>query len=171
MKRKIVSLIFYILNLGLFIFPWIKVGEESYNILKFAMVQAESGVGPFMEQAGVPLGQMGLIRGAVGIEVFLMLVYLVLSLIYIVTTLCNKRMPFNLAVVAVGVVTAYMHNQFPGTIKTLAPSDLTTAISLFFILIPAIEYFTTMVMDRWDETVTESRAYAAEEKAWKEEVK
>ena len=171
MKRKIVSLIFYILNLGLFIFPWIKVGEESYNILKFAMIQAESGVGPFVEQAGVPLGQLGLIRGAVGIEVFLMLVYLVLSLIYIVTTLCNKRLPFNLAVVAVGVVTAYMHNQFPGTIKTLAPSDLTTAISLFFILIPTIEYFTTMVMDRWDETVTESRAYAAEEKAWKEEVK
>jgi len=171
MKRKIVSMIFYILNLGLFIFPWIKVGEENYNILKFAMVQAESGVAPFMEQAGVSLGQLGLIRGAVGIEVFLMLVYLVLSMIYIVTILCNKRKPFNLAVVAVGVVTAYMHNQFPGTIKTLAPSDLTTAISLFFILIPTIEYFTTMVMDRWDETVQESRAFAAEEKAWKEEVK
>jgi hypothetical protein len=71
MKRKIVSMIFYILNLGLFIFPWIKVGEESYNVLKFAMTQAESGVATFMEQAGVPLGQMGLISGAVGIEVFL----------------------------------------------------------------------------------------------------
>lgn len=171
MKRKIVSLIFYILNLGLFIFPWIKVGEESYNVLRFIMIQAESGVAPFMEQAGVPLGQLGLIRGAVGIEVFLMLVYLVFSMIYIITILCNKKKPFNLAVVAVGIVTAYMHNQFPGTIKTLAPSDLTTAVSLFFILIPTIEYFTTMIMDRWDETVQESRTYAAEEKAWKEEVK
>ena len=69
MKRKIVSIIFYILNLGLFVFPWIKIGEESYNIFKFAMIQAESGVSPFMEQAGVPLGQIGLIRGAVGISV------------------------------------------------------------------------------------------------------
>lgn len=171
MKRKIVSLIFYILNLGLFIFPWIQVGEENYNILKFAMVQAKSGVAPLMEQAGVPLGQLGLIQGAVGIEVFLMLLYLVLSVIYIVTVLCNKKKALNLAVLAVGVVTAYLHNQFPGTIKTLAPSELTTAISLFFILIPTIEYFTTMVMDRWDETVTESRAFEAEEKAWKEEVK
>ena len=106
MKHKIVSLIFYILNLGLFIFPWIKVGEESYNILKFAMTQAESGVATFMEQAGVPLGQMGLISGAVGIEVFLMLVYLVLSMIYIAVILCNKRKPFNLAVLVIGVVIA-----------------------------------------------------------------
>ena len=171
MKRKIVSIIFYILNLGLFIFPWIKVGKESYNVFEFAMVQAESGVTPFMEQAGIPLEQINIIQGAVGIEVFLMLLYLVFSVLYIITVMCNKKKPFNLAVLAVGVVTAYMHNQFPGTIATLAPAKLTTAISLFFILIPAGEFFTTMVMERWNETVQESRAYAAEEKAWKEEVK
>lgn len=76
-----------------------------------------------------------------------------------------------MAVLTVGVIISYMHNKFPGTMGTLATANLTTAISLFFILIPAAEFFTAMVMSRWDETVKESRAYAAEEKAWKEEVK
>ena len=171
MKRKIVSIIFYILNLGLFFFPWIKIGEESYNVFRLAMVQAESGVVPLIQQAGLPAEYQSMLQGGTGIEIFLMLVYLVLSILYMIAVLWNKKKPFNLAVLAVGVVIAYMHNQFPGTLGTLATAELTTAISLFFILIPAGEFFTTMVMDRWDETVQESRAYAAEEKAWKEEVK
>lgn len=171
MKRKIVSIIFYILNLGLFIFPWIQVGEESYSVFQFALEHSKNGVTTFIEQAGLPLEYQSMLQGGIGIEVFLMLLYLVLSVIYVVTILCNKKKSFNLAVLAVGVVIAYMHNKFPGTIATLAPGPLTTALSLFFILIPAIEFFTIMVMERWDETVQESRAYAAEEKAWKEEVK
>lgn len=171
MKRKITSVIFYILNFGLFLFPWIKIGEESYNVFQFAMLQAERGVMPFIEQAGLQAEYRGMLQGGVSIESFLMLLYLVLSILYIVFLLCNKKKPFNLAVLAVGVVIAYMHNQFPGTLGTLAPAQLTTAISLFFILIPAAEFFTIMVMERWNETVQESRAYAAEEKAWKEEVK
>lgn len=171
MKRKIVSIIFYILNLGLFFFPWIKVGEESYNIFSFAIVQTVHGMGGLVEQAGLQSGYISMLQGGVNLEMFLIFVYMVLSLVYMGAVLRNKKIPFNLAVLAVGVVTAYLHNQFPGTLGTLAASDLTTAFSLFFILIPAIEFFTTMVMDRWKETVEESRAYEAEEKAWKQEVK
>lgn len=171
MKRKIVSMIFYILNLGLFIFPWIKVGEESYNVLEFSVRQAISGCEPFLEAAGRLPSEAGMMQTAISLEIFLMFIYLIFSLIYIGAVLLNKKKAFNIIVLFTGVVVAYIHNTFPGTIGTLATAQITTAISLFFILIPTGEFFTTMVMDRWKETVKESRDYAAEEKAWKEEVK
>ena len=171
MKRKIVSTIFYILNLGLFFFPWIVIGEEKYNFFQFVWKNSTHGMAPFMEQAGIPLEQLNLLEGAVSLQVFLMLVNLVFSAIYLISALRGRKLPFNLAVIATGIVIAYLHNTFPGTLGTLAPAQITTAFSLFFILIPVIEFFTTMVMDRWNETVEESRDFAAEEKAWKEEVK
>lgn len=171
MKKRIVSMIFYILNLGLFIFPWIKVGEESYSVLKFAILQTISGCEPFVEQAGLLPSQAGMMQTAISLEIFLMFIYLIFSLLHMGAVVLNKKKPFNIAVLVVGVIVSYIHNTFPGTIGSLATAQITTAVSLFFILIPAGEFFTTMVMERWKETVAESRAYAAEEKAWKEEVK
>ena len=171
MKRKIVSIIFYILNLGLFVFPWIVIGEEKYNFFQFVWKNTNEGMQPFMEQAGIPLEQLTLLEGAVSVQVFLMLLNLVFSVVYMFFVLKDRRLPFNLAVLSTGVVTAYLHNTFPGTLGTLAPAQITTAFSLFFVLIPTIEFFTVMVMSRWTETVEESRTFAAEEKAWKEEVK
>lgn len=171
MKRKIVSMIFYILNLGLFIFPWIIIGEKKYNFFQFVWENTTVGMASFMEQAGLSLHQQSLLEGAVSLQIFLMLLNLVFSVIYMFFVLKDRKLPFNIGVIATGVVTAYLHNTFPGTLGTLAPAQMTTAFSLFFILIPAVEFFTVMVMSRWTETVEESRTYAAEEKAWKEEVK
>lgn len=171
MKRKIVSLIFYILNLGLFIFPWIIIGEEKFNFFQFVWKNTTEGMPFFMELAGIPEKQLNLLQGAVSIQTFFMLLNLVFSVIYIYFIFRKKKLPFNIAVMATGVLTAYFHNTFEGTLGTLAPAQMTTAFSLFFVLIPVLEFFTDMVMSRWKETVEESRAFAEEEKAWKEEVK
>ena len=171
MKRRIVSMIFYILNLGLFLFPWIRIGEESYSVLKFAVIQTVSGCEPFIKAAGQLASEAAVMQGAISLEVFLMFVYLILSLLYMGAVVLNKKKPFNIAVLAIGVIVSYIHNTFPGTIGSLATAQMTTIFSLFFILIPAFEFFVTMIMDRWKETVKESRDYAAKEKAWKEEVK
>lgn len=171
MKRKIVSMILYILNLMLFIFPWIVIGDEKYNFFQFVIKKTLIGMEGFMAQTGLPSEQLTMMQSAVSLETFLMLVYLVFSILYMGAIVFDRKFPFNLVVLGIGVVTSYLHNTFPGTLGTLAPAQMTTAFSMFFILIPGIEFFTRMVMERWKETVAESRAYAAEEKAWKEEVK
>ena len=171
MKKKIVSIIFYILNLGLFIFPWIVIGEETYSVFPFAIRFSISGAAEFVADAGLTSKYVSLVQGAISVQLFLMYLYLLFSVMYLVTLFRKKKLPFNLAALAVGVVIAYLHNTFTGTLGTLASANITTAFSLFFVLIPTVEFFTAMVMGRWKETVEESRAYAAEDKAWKEEVK
>ena len=83
MKRKIVSTIFYILNLGLFLFPWIVIGEEKFNFLQFVWKNTTEGMPFFMELAGIPGNQLNLLKGAVSIQVFFMLLNLVFSVIYL----------------------------------------------------------------------------------------
>ncbi len=171
MKKKIVSSIFYVLNFMLFLFPWIRIGENSYNIFQVAIEQTLSGVEGFVNAAGLQAGDISMVQGGVSMEIFLMFTYLVFSLIYIGSVLIDKKKPFNLIALMLGVVISYIHVKFPGTIGTVATSNLTTAVAMFFTLIPAGEFFTVMVMERWKDTVAESRAYAAEEKAFKEESK
>ena len=134
MKRKIVSTIFYILNLGLFIFPWIIVGDEKFHVGRLMIEQTLRGGSRLTEMAGLPANMEGMVTGGVSLQLFFMLIYLVFSFVYMGLMWKNKRFPANLVVLMMGVIISYLHNTFPGTLGTIAPGNLTTIVSLLFIL-------------------------------------
>ncbi len=173
MKKKIVSTVFYTLMISMFFIPWITIGDKTYNVFTFTFQKTMKGLEPFLADAGISADKLNFMNSAVSVETMLLYLVLVFSGIYLATRwVSKKRYPFNMVVLWLGVGVAFYHHRFTGTLNDLCGgSPISTVCTLMFILIPAAEFFTIMVMERWRETVDESRAYAEEEKAWKKEVK
>ncbi|MGN1267709.1 MAG: hypothetical protein ACI4UH_07190 [Dorea sp.] len=174
-KRKITSLVFFILNLSLFFIPWITIGEESYNVLQYAVLNSIHGLNPFLELAQIPLDEAGALGVGTSVEMVLIFLELFFFTVYIVTKFSNKKWPVNLVVVILGVLIYYWHHMFSdvtGSLRNLCGESIISYVcTLLFIVIPVAEYFTDMVMGRWKETVEDYRTYVSGEQAWKKEVK
>ena len=173
MKKKVVSIIFYILNIALFFIPWITVGDNAYNIFQFAYLKSMNGIEYFADKISGPVYvSANALNSGTSIEIMLMFLILLLSVVYLFTIFWGKKYPVNLAVLALGVIVGYYHHKFVGTLNDLCGgSVISVTCSLMFILIPAIEYFTVMIMERWRETVDESVVYQKAEEARKKERK
>lgn len=175
MKRKITSFVFFILNLSLYFIPWLTIGDKNYNIFQFAFLKSLNGIHPFLKEAGISLGRASLLEFGTGLETMMFMLYLVVLIIYIARVFRRGKSRVNLVVVSLGVLIIYYHHSFGSSMGSLhelcGGSVISVTCSMMFMIIPVIEYFVTMIMGRWTETVEEVTTYEAEEKAWKAEVK
>lgn len=171
MKRKWITAGFYICLFAMYLIPWITVGEESYSVLRFISHPIKEQLENWANM-GILSADAQTLTVGIGIEIALMGLLLVLSIIYVLEIFCGKQWPINILTLFAGVLVSYYHHQFPGTLNDICGgSPRSVVCSMMFLLLPSIEFFTVMIVERWQETVKEVKEYQQAEADRKKERK
>lgn len=160
----------YLLAFASLFYPWMVIGKKRYSLASFGTAWLKDGTARMLERAGA---QEDLSYGG-GFCVFfgVLLLYLILSAVYLGTVLADKNWNINYGAVllSVAVAVASTEEYMPGRLcgGNIIVSTMFPFIFLFF---SGFECVGRKIIESWDETLRATLAYREKEKREKEERK
>ena len=104
MKKKIISVFIYCINLLLLFIPWIVIGGYKYNIFQFAYKILTSGLTWLADLWGFTANDFLVYQVAIYIELIAFGLYIIISAIYMISRIAGKKWRLNIANVFVVIV-------------------------------------------------------------------
>lgn len=164
MKKRMPSLGMYITNSILLMFPWLTIGEQKYNLFQFTFRLIRDGAETLILENGITGMNMTQLKLGIAMEIVLFVIYIVLSLIYIVKMFLGKPTKLNRISLGFYVAIIVLHASSVSLCAfTLAFTDLAIPFAIF--IITALEFPVREIVERWDEAIEEANRQKAEAEA------
>ena len=96
MKKRIPSIVMYVMNLVLFFVPWLTVGEKKCNLLQFVFKIFREGLDNLILGAGMPQEYVELYKAGIIINLVVFSIFLVVDVIYIILMIRGRESRLNL---------------------------------------------------------------------------
>lgn len=171
MKKKIISVFIYCINLVLLFSPWIVIGGQRYHIFQFVYRGMTEGLGWIAKLWGFTESDFSLYRVAIYIQLIAFGLYAMSSVIYMISRMVGKKWRLNIINIFLVIAITILSNS-GYSLNTFCEEPLITYLILFVMsLLTLLEIPISLIMDRWDETVKEVREYQEKSDAWDKEVK
>lgn len=165
--QRTFSTVLYALVFGSLCYPWMLIGDKRYSLAAFVLRLKKNGVDFFVEKAG--LSSDPVYAGGVKVNLALFLVFILLSLFYLVTVFIRRDWYFNLGAFLMSIALAY---------AALTPymlvdfcSNRTEAVLYVWVLLilTGVEFIGRKLIENWDVTVQNKNTYEELEKRRKAE--
>ena len=171
MKKKMISVFIYWINLLLLFIPWIVIGGHKYNIFQFAYKVLTSGLTWLADLWGFAANDFLVYQVGIYIELIAFGMYILSSVIYVVSRIAEKRWKLNIVnIFFVIVITILTYGGY--SLHTFCEDPLMAYFIVFVMsMLTLVEIPISLIMDRWDETVKEVKEYQEKADAWEKEVK
>ncbi len=168
MKKKIPTIIIYIITTTLMLLPWVPLGDRCYNLIQFAMLLLKGEVFPVVAEMGVEQ-YLAFFRVIVPVQTILCGIYCVGAVVYVISSICGKSWRINFVNTAIAVTNIFIIGSGLSMISFGTANALTMLVPPIICLLSTIEIPFCFFSERWEETVKETKEYEAQEKEFKEE--
>lgn len=151
--------------------PWMLVGEEHFSLFKIATTLSRSNAAAFFTEHQIAFDNPDTLFTGIRISLILYFIYFMLGVIYVITVLLRKNWNINFATTLASVMLAYT-GYIDSMLGTIC-SNLTqaTLFPFFLFLLSTLEIIGRKIIEHWEETVRDTKAYQNAERLEKEERK
>ncbi|MDO4474935.1 MAG: hypothetical protein Q4B75_09845 [Eubacteriales bacterium] len=160
----IYSIIFVMLSL-----PWMVIGGERFSLLRLASSLSPSGAATFFTEHQIIADNPDTLFTGIRVSLILYLIYFLLCVIYLITVLLRKNWNINLAALLASIILAYT-GYIDCMLGTICSNIvMATLFPFFLLLLSTTEAIGRKIIEHWDETVRDTKAYQEKEQLEKEE--
>ena len=156
MKKRIPSIVMYMMNLLIFFIPWLTVGEEKYNLVQFVMKMFKEGLENLIMTNGLTYGEVNQFKLGITFALVLFFISAIVDVIYIIKTICGKRSRLNLLNVLLMITLVIFDTSGVSMwIFTNAFSD--KLVPYIMMLITWLEFPVKAIAESWEESIAEAK--------------
>lgn len=168
MKKRIPSIVIYILNMILVFVPWLTIGEKKYNTFGFVRQMIDEGTEKIIIESGLGSDMLAQYKFGIYIGLVLFAIYVLGGVFYIIFMFKGKRTRLNImnCVIMLSMLGFHMSGISLAAFS-LTFQDICVLFAMFFLTV--LEFFVRTIAERWEEMVTGVREYETEEAKRKRE--
>ncbi len=167
-KKKIPSIIMYIISFIVLLLPWIPVGEELYTIPQFAKVVFGGEVPALLAEMGMS-DYTQIFQVLLPVQIGVYGIFYVSAIVYVILCICEKHWRVNIIALFSLVTNVFLIATTGGIMGLGYPQVMTALVPLISIVLVGIELPLGFLLERWDITVKETKEFEWQEKEFKEE--
>ena len=168
MKKKIPTIILYVLIITILCFPWLSIGEQSCNIFWFVYQMIIYGMDDIILKSGITYVDATPLKVGMIIELILIIAYITGVISYLVKTIRGKSSGLNKFKFCVSIPLLVVHMSGI-SLGAFSLYLIDTTMILFLFLFTAVEVPIRILIDGWEEARRTARLYELQEKAEKGE--
>ena len=161
-KRKIVSLVLYGMNLMLLFFPWIIIGEGRYNIFQLAIKMINPGLETLVAGLDLYMDDFKAVESGIWIQLVIFGLFMLCCIVYVIMVVRNIESRWNIVCSLLALAAIFLDM----ISRVCTNSVLGIVFPVMFLVLTGLEFLTEKIMDIWKET--KEAAIAAEEKERRE---
>lgn len=171
MKKKIISVFIYCINLLLLFSPWVVIGGQRHSLFQVISKTLTSGLEWIRELWGFTANDFTVYQVAIYIQLIAFVIYTIISVIYMISRMAGKKWRLNIVNIFIVIAITILANS-GYSLHTFCEDALMAYLILFvMVLLTLMEIPISLIIDRWDETVKEVKEYQEKVDAWDKEVK
>lgn len=156
MKKRIPSIVMYVMKLLLFFIPWLTVGEEKYNLIQFVMKMFRDGLENLIMTNGLTYGEVDQFKLGITFALVLFFISAIVDVIYIIKTIRGKKSRLNLFnVVLMITLVIFDTSGVSMWIFTYTFSD--KLVPYIMMLITWLEFPAKAIAESWEESIAEAK--------------
>ena len=156
MKKRIPSIVMYVMNLLIFFIPWLTVGEEKYNLIQFVVKAFREGLDSLIMANGLMYGEVELYQAGIIFNLVLFSVSALIDVIYIIKMIRGKRSRLNLINVLV-MITFVIFDASGISIGMFAYTLSDKLVPYMMMLITWLEFPAKNIAENWEESIAEAK--------------
>ena len=156
MKKRIPSIVMYVMKLLLFFIPWLTVGEEKYNLIQFVMKMFRDGLENLIMTNGLTYGEVDQFKLGITLALVLFFISAIVDVICIIKTIRGKKSRLNLFnVVLMITLVIFDTSGVSMWIFTYTFSD--KLVPYIMMLITWLEFPAKAIAESWEESIAEAK--------------
>ena len=156
MKKRIPSIVMYVMNLLIFFIPWLTVGGEKYNLIQFVVKAFREGLDSVIMANGLMYGEVELYQAGIIFNLVLFSVSALIDVIYIIRMIRGKRSRLNLINVLV-MITFVIFDASGISIGMFAYTLSDKLVPYMMMLITWLEFPAKNIAENWEESIAEAK--------------
>lgn len=168
MKKRIFSIVMYLVNIIIVLLPWLTVGSEKLNLIQFAMKFRDIGMDGIAKLSGFPQEQVGELQVGVMIELGGLAIFIIMAVLHLLLTLFGKKSRVNF--VCVGITTFFLYSYASGVGLSAFTAEFEDMIvPILLEVISGLEIVIGFLIEGWRVAVAETNRQKMEEQEFKKE--
>jgi len=156
MKKRIPSIVMYVMNLILFFVPWLTAGEEKCNLIQFVMKISKEGLANLIMANGLMYGEVEQFKFGITFELVVFAISAVIDVIYIMKMIRGKKSRLNLVNVLV-MITFVIFDASGISIGLFAYTFMDKLVPYIMMVITWLEFPVKAIAESWEESIAEAK--------------